>query len=365
MTNSKQSAPQATAPTATETPSSKTSLKTLKVADINRKYKSQGRTTLSGNGLRLDYTASSFEFNAYCAGRVVLNVNASGITALKGQGVYFTIVVDGVTQTRSRGWVSANESSQLVLAENLPEGGHSFQIFRGTEIQHGSVQIQSIVMNGTLSVPPAPRSLHIEFIGDSITAGFGNLTYSAITADSGLWAGSPVYQDGTQSYAFLTAENLDADISVIAQQGIGVVCGRYEPAMSQVYPYTRYLHDQQALWSFSRKADIVVINLGTNDMITYSAKGKTTADIQNGMIQLTRTVRSHYPDAAIIWAYGMMTDSANTLIQNTVSQLGGDISGYYGVALPKNQSGGDGHPDIAGHQAAATVLTSFIKNQVL
>lgn len=63
-----------------------------------------------------------------------------------------------------------------------------------------------------------------------------------------------------------------------------------------------------------------------------------------------------------IWCYGMMQEvsKVKTGIQNALAEMGGESAGFYYLTLPANQQGANGHPSVAGHQSAATVLTNFI-----
>jgi hypothetical protein len=58
--------------------------------------------------------------------------------------------------------------------------------------------------------------MRIEFYGDSITCGYGNIAPTS-------WEDfSTSTEDGMQTYAFLTAEALDAECTVLAKSGIPV-----------------------------------------------------------------------------------------------------------------------------------------------
>lgn len=177
-------------------------------------------------------------------------------------------------------------------------------------------------------------------------------------------AASNVYQDGTKTYAYLTAAKLGADYSIVAQQGIGAVCGYYPHTMLETYEDTCYQCGHKQKWDFERKADVVVINLGTNDR-TMVAAGKTTlAEIQNGFTSFCLLVREKYPAAKIIWAYGMMDQSAEPQIKAALTAAGGEAAGFYYVSLISDGSGGNGHPSANAHEANAEILTDAIKKVI-
>ena len=114
----------------------------------------------------------------------------------------------------------------------------------------------------------------IEFVGDSITCGYGvddldaNHHFSTTT------------EDATKTYAYKTAEKLGADYSLISFSGYGIISGysgdgNQKPEQLVPTFYDKmgnssgtYLGDfvaQETPWDFSkRQPDVVVINLGTN-----------------------------------------------------------------------------------------------------
>ena len=336
-------------------------LSTYTIEQMNGKYKTEGRTSIINNELSLDYTASSFEFNANCEGDVSVTFNVKNLIAGEGGGIYLSIYVDGVKQSRSTGFIGNKGSQTLIIATGLAKGEHNFQIFRSTEIERAMFTVQSVTLNGTISEKPADSNLLIEFVGDSITTGYGNLTTGSPTPAASM----PVWQDGTATYAFLAAQQLGADISVIARQGIGASVGWQPVSMNVVYPLTRHCYDQSTQWGFEKQTSVVVINLGTNDMNTYSQNGKTLKDVKQGFADLLNIVRSKNPNAAIVWAYGMMLNSADDIIKEVIAEAGGADADYYSVQLPKDNAGGAGHPSSAGHQAAAEVLAEFLQQNVI
>ena len=332
------------------------SLKTPAISSLAGKYKTQGRTSMVNGGLSLDYTASSLEFNLYCEGDVSIQYQASNIPSGEGQGLYFTILVDGTVKSRNTSHVAANGKGSLTLATGLKRGYHTFQIFRQTEIQRGAIQIQSLTFHGEMAPRPADKNLYIEFIGDSMTTGYGNLTTVGNSIPS-----APIHQDGTKTSAFLTAQQLDADCSVVAIQGIGVACGWQTVTMPTVYPTLRYWWDNRTPYAFDKKPQIVVINLGENDFATNASKGISASQIEQAFTSFLKTVQQKNPNAKIVWAYGLMSSTAETACKNAVAACGGQAKGLYTLALPRNTSGGNGHPSVQGHEAAAQVLTQFLQ----
>lgn len=358
----------------TPDPDADYSEKTLSVAEMAGKYKVQGRTTVvsykmpkaseKSDAVALDYSAAAFEFNAFCEGSVSLSIYTAP-TAIGGNNLYLNVYVDGVLQgSRTDFRLVGTKVHTVVLAENLEKGYHTFLVERQTEAERGLLYINSLTLCGELAERPAEKPLYIEFIGDSITTGYGNLYPDLTNGERDSNPASNVYEDGTKTYAYLTAKALNADYSIVAQQGIGAVCGYYPHTMLGTYEQICYQCGRTKAWDFERKADIVVINLGTNDR-TMVGNGKITLEeAEAGFRDFCFLVREKNPDAKIFWAYGMMDTSAGEQIRSALSSVGGEAAGFYFVALTSNGEGGNGHPSAAAHAANAEILTEAIREKL-
>ncbi|MBR7132009.1 MAG: hypothetical protein IKD04_00595 [Clostridia bacterium] len=350
----------------------------FKISDIEGKYKTQGRTELVDDTLFMDWSASGIEFSANCSGDVSIKVNTTRIRITSGDtgGIYFTVVIDGVVQyselripkdNNATRWTSNSTKypfvirnkgiTEFVIAKDLSPGVHKFEIYNQTEANDGAFGIQSISLNGEILTKKGNNELLIEFVGDSITAGYGNISVGG--------KGRPLYQDATRGWPYLTAKKLNADWSVIAQSGItasnGVGWSAGAVSMQTVYPKLRYYSNNITNYDFKRTADIVVLGLGTNDLWTYQNSGKSLDYLKGEFQEMIKLVRKHNPNAKIIWIYGMMINTADGLIKGAVKELGGSKNGIYTLSLPRNVAGGEGHPDLSAQQSYADSLSSFIK----
>ncbi|MBE6762348.1 MAG: hypothetical protein E7551_08725 [Ruminococcaceae bacterium] len=330
---------------------------TYTIPNLAGKYKTQGRTSIINNLLMVDYSASGIEFSAVCEGDVSVTFNAASLINGDEGGCYFTVIVDGVKQARDFCHLTATGDTTVAIAKDLAYGTHTFEIYRQTEIERATVGVKAITLNGVFKSAPEKNDTYIEFIGDSISTAYGNLT----TNGSGVTYSYPKYQDATQGYAYLTAEALGADWSIIAQQGRGAKYGYTTENLQDIYPKLRYNKDRNTDYDFAREPDYVVIALGTNDINTYSSKFSATPDdVKTGFEEMLSLVREKNPNAKIIWAYNMMTNKANDIITSVISEAGGAKNGYYSIKLTQNTAGGQGHPYYTGHQTMANELSAFI-----
>lgn len=217
-----------------------------------------------GRILRTDSTAPTFTYPGTTA---MLNFEGSSIAmaASPGSG-QFMVEIDSLAPFK----INFTPSDSLItLAESLGEGAHSLRVTYAIEGYEKHPEFRGFVISGPGSkLLPAPErpKLRIEFIGNSITCGYGT------EADSGDTHFSYDTENHTLSYAYLTARALDADFNVVARSGIGMYRsynGPREGTPDNRIPaeYDRTLiYDPAHYWDHrSFRPDIICINLGTND----------------------------------------------------------------------------------------------------
>ena len=168
------------------------------------KIKIIGRYQTTASGIASDFTASGIEFRGVMKGKVYVDIRCHDLT-------FFTVFVDGVRQSK-RYEVKAGRNATTLTVANFGEtsGEHTIRVLKQTESKFSLAEFRRITIDGELSAPPENNELYIEFIGDSLTCGLGNLATPTTSS-----ASTARYEDGTYGYAFLTAEALGADYSII------------------------------------------------------------------------------------------------------------------------------------------------------
>ena len=324
----------------------------------NNSIKTHGRTAVSSSGLICDPSASGIEFNAYIEGdlKVVLNISQSSYVDENGTNeAYFTLYIDGVrSDTRFRAVAGENT---LTLASFEQGGIHNIKLIKQTEAHRALCTIKSVSFRGYFEERPADKDLLIEFIGDSITVGFGNLCTISDPNRS-----QAIMQDATKAYSYLTAEKLDADASLICCSGMGIALGHRPFTAAKFFAADSYYRDVDAKFKPTRVPDVVVINLGTNDQ----NKGASTKDVVNEVRSLIALVRNTYgKKVPIVWAHGAMGNGLwEPYIEITVEKtLKGEENGIYSIALPQNREGGGGHPGLEAHGNYAELIAKFLKEK--
>jgi len=309
------------------------------------------------NGAKCAWSASNVELNFY-------GTEAS-VTIKSGGENWFQAFVDGEPLAP----FSVNTTTSTVkLVSGLTEGAHHLVLWKRTEASLGEVQFLGFDFgSGKLLSPPSPLQRKIEFIGDSITCGYGNEGASKEQSFT------PKNENSYLTYAAITARNLNASSNIIAWSGIGLTMnygGAGGPLINDRYGYTLPYSGVQ--WDFSKYVpQVVVINLGTNDFSTLTAdKTKFITAYKN----LMEEVRKNYPDAHVFCCVGPMLwgtglDLCRSYVKEVVNDYNkkGDSKVYF-VEFPQQDGstgyGEDWHPSLATHRLMADQLTKEIRSKV-
>jgi lysophospholipase L1-like esterase len=270
-------------------------------------------------------------------------------------GVFFEIVVDGV----STGVIETIQGSQsYTLADALPAGEHDVEIHRRNEGFFGVVQFMgfSPLAGGSIVASPSPYEHRIEFIGDSITCGYGVEGPNATCDFSGDTESAYI------TYAAIAARNVNAAAHFIAYSGKGVYQnygGDTNEPMPELYGRT-LTASASPEWDFSSFVpDVVVVNLGTND---FSAALDSGAFI-DAYVALLGEVRGHYPSASIYcvtWAHWGGTNQGYVLA--AIDQFGdAQVSSIEFTIEPEEGFGCDYHPSLSTHERLGAQLTQTLE----
>lgn len=199
------------------------------------------------------------------------------------------------------------------LARDLTPGEHEITIWKRTEALVGTITFHELtVAAGNHIGNVAAPSRHIEAVGDSITAGYGNEGRNAACS----W--SARRENNHQTYPAVAARLLDASYTAIAWSGKGVTRNN-DPRETLTLPalYARVIptEDDSPLAANTPVPDAYVVNLGTNDMFA----GLTDEDaFRRDYSALLKTLRTRAPNAWIVIALGpMLYDEPPRTMQRT------------------------------------------------
>ena len=351
---------EATAAATTEAPPKENEY--YSVIQAQRYIKQVGRTVLSYGDILADWSASGIEFEYEGYGDLSVRIERS-----EEKNVVLVAEVDG---EKSAVTVNKEGVADYRIASDLPNGTHHVLIRRrsmatykkNNETATGMpIQFKGIRMTGRFLQKPADNKYKIAFLGDSITCGVGLEN-----------------TDGLATYAvdFCTREHFDYDICCVT--GIGVYRstsqhGGKTNTMTKYYPYYNYYRGTDIPYNPTRKADLVIVNLNTNDHNTCSSKDGSNADktaYQNTLRTLISEIRAaHGENVKIVWVIGMMVSPdcrVNQWLNSVFDELGGESAGLYRITVDTDHSGTDNsHPGPSSHEAVSRALSAFIRQKNL
>lgn len=328
---------------------------------------------------RVDVTGASAAFS-YPGVSIRLRFKGDAIELLlKDQGTgderttnYYQVTLDAQTPVKL-----AVRASQTVyeLGRNLAPGEHALELVKLTESEVGASELRGFRIHGEPLEPPARPALRLEFIGDSITCGYGN-EVSVLEADNPTTGFHSVNENITRTHGWLTARELGAEAMFTCYSGRGVYRNNTGDTAGTVpQTYDRVIPTQDTpRWGFARYTpDIVVLNLGTND---FALGVPDSTRFTTAYKAFVTRLRSQYPQARIICAVGpLMNDwypsgeNHWSTIQGWVSSVvkgfndQGDARVHFLAFTPQAEPyGEDWHPSASTHQAMATRLTDFIRS---
>lgn len=264
------------------------------------------------------------------------------------------------------------ESTTIRLDLSNVEGEAVVKVIKLSESMYSCVGVSAIrVYSASSVIPTLQPDMLLEFIGDSITAGYG------LDAD-GRWSQfSTRTENYMETYAYLTAQSLGAESYAVAFSGYGVLSAytengviRPDYVLSKRYDKTLtnlILPDGVSdVWSFEHpKPTMIIINLGTNDA-TYCYTSERRAAFVRAFAELLEQVRGNNPGVPILCVLGDMNDSMFPSIDQAVTQYcdetGDNLVACSTLTFEMERLGSttDGHPNRASNQLAAEELTRFI-----
>jgi len=290
--------------------------------------------------------------------------------------VYFQPVIDHNVLSRFN--VDTGADRTITLATGLTDGDHLVELYRETEGYYGMSTFLGFT-SGTVKGAPASDGRLLEVVGDSISAGYGDLG-SEVHPN---WVATPACHWTAQNsswyatYAAVAGHALGVEVSTIARSGAGMVRDLNNDASNvvpKVYANALGMTDSTT-WAFTPKASAVVINLGTNDW----ANGDPGAAYETAYVQFIATIRGKYPNAWIFLVIGPMLNDTqvaqvDTRLANVVSTVQtntGDtklITFDLGVQnLGTNgeiPSGCDWHPSVTEHARMAGILQAKLTEKL-
>jgi lysophospholipase L1-like esterase len=314
-----------------------------------------GRVERTADGYRRQWPGTYFE----------ANFRGEGVLLKIGEGdVILRVSVDATTAA-----TLVKPKPGFYRVDGLASGRHTIRVDVASESQAASTVFGGFyAMPGTRALPSPARARQIEFIGDSHTVGYGNISTKRDCTQDEVWATT----DSSQAMPALTARRYGADYQVNAISGRGIVRnynGMPADTVPAAYPFT--LFDKA-----KRYADpawhprLFVIALGTNDFTTplhpgepWKTRDALHADYEQRYVEFVKRLRARDPNAhVVLWA----TDMADGEIASEVGKVAARLkaAGERNVAfVPVTGlafTGCHAHPSTADDARITTALSTYI-----
>ena len=331
----------------------------------NSMIRYSGRTLSDSTGVQLIGSAS-FARMKFAGDTCVifLRNEASG-----GGHNYVSLELDGRYAGRLKIQNDSMKGYPLVIGSDTLLK-HTLTVYKATEAANGNVIFGGILCD-SLSKLPKPPEQSIEFIGNSITCGYGD-DYTEIPCDSGTWYD---HHNAYFAYGPVVSRMLNVKYLLSSVSGIGVyrnwnVKG---PTMPQVYENLYLNTDSSYKWNFNRfNPDIVSICLGTNDFSdgdgVHERLPFDDEAFTNTYIQFVETLYGHYPDAQVaLLSSPMLKGEKSELLIKCLKKVKEHFSdsGHKPIALFEFKDitphGCDYHPDIQDQELMAGQLYPFYR----
>jgi len=329
----------------------------FKANDENIRVIGRSLTSITGD-IEFDWSGVS----------ILANFEGSSVRLLiDGTGRnFFNVYIDGIKSDV----IEVSGDQKILLAEGLEDAPHTLRITKRTEASEGKITFKGLELEaGKKLLAPSPAAeRRIEYIGNSITCGYGTESNSK---DDDF---SPETENVELTYAAILAEQFEAEYHVIAHSGQGVVRNYGDSKTASVYSmpdrYKQVFDEARTpLWNFKEwTPDAVVINLGTNDFSTEPHPNKAVFNKKyNELIAFIREQYGEVPVFCVVnptldepgytYVKNMVDGNRNFLIDKNIYFIG--IPGA--IIVESEDLGANWHPNHSGQKKIAGYIAPVMK----
>jgi len=341
-----------------------------KIAADNSLIIYHGRIITNNGRVELISSASYAEFQFSGDSCIV------GLSNVASPGDYNYVAIEVDNEYKGRIKISNTNANDYVINATRKKLWHLLRVYKATEAQNGLVIVNYI---RALRLKPITGSAKkkIEFIGNSITCGFGNDDKEIPCHNGSKWYDQ---HNAYWSYAARVARIVNADfmLSTISGAGIYRDWNSDGPTVPQQYESAYLRIDSTERWNFKNYIpDIVAIALGTNDLSggdgTTPRNPFDSAIFVHTYINFLKTIYDHYPATQIILLTSPMVNGKNAekllsclkiiqteIFKQKISQRKIKIFEF----KPMHATGCDGHPSMHEHEIMADELLPFMKQAI-
>ncbi len=341
------------------------------IAEKNN-VKVTGRTLFQNNIRYLGYSCSAIEFVfTGQKAQAVLWTNSPSLEDI--YTAWIAVFIDDEEEPSRRFPLNKEEETYLLYEGNEIKPT-KIRMVKYSEAAFGKVGVKSIIIDGSTLQPAPEKSRRLEFIGDSITCGYGN---------EGVWNTdifSTAKENPWEAYAAITARTLGADYQLISWSGIGIISNWTDQdvpndvwLMPGMYSYTDKETDlflgntELELWDNTDFVpDCIILNLGTNDASYTKSIPDRVETFGREYYKFVQQVRSVNPGVKILCTLGVMGQDLCPEVERQVKKLNmeGEDQIYYmkfDLQRVEDGIGSDWHPSKITHNKMAEKLVLKLK----
>ena len=275
----------------------------------------------------------------------------------------FNVIIDGKLVM-----VVHKPGHRSIDVDALGAGPHTIRVEKRSETQYATGRF--LGFTGAYATPVQPRVRQVEFIGDSLTVGYGNTSAFTQCTPEEIFETT----DAQEGFAALTARHFDADYQINAFSGLGMVRnydGREHAKYHMPMLYPRAIFDDptpavEPDWH----PQVIFISIGGNDFSTpvrADEPWKTTdamaADYAKTYEAFVEHLRAANPKAEIIMFWHTEDDNAyGPTAQKVFDSLkAAGMTHIDSMTLPKlADTGCNGHPNIRDDAKVADQFVAWL-----
>lgn len=277
---------------------------------------------------------------------------------------WFNVIVDG-TPVKTFSVADADTVVTLFSCCGDDPGTHTIMLQKRTEGEYGRAAVKGFMFPSGSEMTACGRvpSRHIEFIGNSLTCGYGT---------EGLDRNEPFMlstENCNLTYATIIARYFDADYTLVSHSGQGAVKNYGDSLtvssinmgdrMMRLFDADTVLVDKDSL----RVPDLVVINLGTNDFSLPPYPSRE--EFVSGYCRILEQIASLYGDVPVLCICPPTTGAPlDGYLQDAGERYGKDnvhvmilTKGLYNMT---DDLGSSWHPNYSGQRKMAMGLIPYI-----
>lgn len=271
------------------------------------------------------------------------------------------------------------EEETITVFESSTPWGTEVRFRKLSECTQSLLAIQEIQTDGWIE-PLEEQGIRIEFIGDSITCGYG------VEGKNGQETFTTATENAGKSYAGLITDWMGSMSMLTCFSGHGIVSGYTDDPEKRnvselVPPYYEKVGRNgfelpsgrtvtEISWDFSTwQPEKILINLGTNDQSWCQEREPRKEMYTKQYKEFLKTVRKNNPGAMILCVLGIMGTGLNEYMVHAVNEYRAETGDtrIHSMTLQEQDAARDGygsdfHPNMKTQERLAEKIQAFIQN---